>query len=86
MELQGVAEEKLVAVDIGHVCRAFPQDNVIEKVLLDKAEDGAVGEQVVPEKASCTRGETGDWEVEPLPEQAGHKTVVPPVRGHNLSD
>ena len=60
MELQGVAEEKLVAVDIGHVCRAFPQDNVIEKVLLDKAEDGAVGEQVVPEKASCTRGETGD--------------------------
>ena len=81
VELERVAEEELVAVDIGHVCWAFPQYNVVEEVLLDQAEYWAVGEEEIPEDSSLSRCQTGDREVEPLTEQTSHKTVIPPGSG-----
>ena len=84
MELERVAEEELVAVDIGHVCWAFPQYNVVEEVLLDQAEYWAVGEEEIPEDSSLSRCQTGDREVEPLTEQTSHKTVIPPGSGQTV--
>ena len=42
MELKGVAEKELVAVHIRHVRWAFPEYDVVEEMLLDKAEYGTV--------------------------------------------
>ena len=84
VELKRVAEEELVAVDIGHVCWAFPQYNVVEEVLLDQAEYWTVGEEEIPEDSSLSRCEAGDREVEPLTEQTSHKTVIPPVSGQTV--
>ena len=77
-------EEELWSVDIGEALGALPQHNLVEEQLLDGGQQGALGEDQVPDLARGTRTQVGQVERQSFCEKPGHKDVVLPHHGKKI--